>query len=441
MHILKGPFWSMNFDLEEIILMSEQGRYRRGLMDEKPLVSILCITYNHGEFIAQALDSFLMQKVNFKFEIIVGEDCSDDGTLQIIQRYCNDYPELLTVVTSETNVGMSHNFLRTIKKARGKYVAICEGDDYWIDSSKLQRQIDALEENQDCDLSFHSAVFNNYFAGTETVVARYGDTDCLISLGKIVENRHGFIPTASCVLRKGAALQAIEYSIRNNTSIVDLYIFFFGALRGGAVYIDKVMSVYCHGVPGSYSERCHQDVDIQDKHKIEIVNRYCELNEFTNYKYNYSFHSYVLNLIFTPYIHLQYDKYPKVLSEYILYIKMVLIDEIFPLLFTGSEQYILIGTGTYSEWILKMFSQKIDYIVELNSAVDIKVEFKGEKVNTIKQITNIKDFRIIVCSYGYGINWCDELIHKYGVAQDMIVDLYACLANKKLLNSLVEVLG
>jgi glycosyltransferase involved in cell wall biosynthesis len=116
---------------------------------KQPLVSVLSITYNHAPYIAQAIESFLAQETTFPLEIVIGEDCSTDGTTEIVLNYAKRYPNLIRVITSETNVGVIPNFLRTLEVCRGKYIAICEGDDYWHYPQKLQMQVDFLEANPD----------------------------------------------------------------------------------------------------------------------------------------------------------------------------------------------------------------------------------------------------------------------------------------------------
>lgn len=124
---------------------------------DPPLLSILCITYNHERFIAAALDSFLMQEVNFPIEIVIGEDCSTDSTRKIIESYRVRLPMLINLITSQANVGVTENFRRSLKACKGRYIAICEGDDYWVDKNKLQMQTDFLERNPDYVLTFHDA--------------------------------------------------------------------------------------------------------------------------------------------------------------------------------------------------------------------------------------------------------------------------------------------
>lgn len=114
---------------------------------DKPLVSVKTITYNHEKYIAQCIEGILNQKTNFDFEYIIGEDCSTDKTMDVIQEYAAKYPDIIRVITSEQNVGATLNDQRTDDACRGKYVAFCEGDDYWTDPYKLQKQVDFLEAN------------------------------------------------------------------------------------------------------------------------------------------------------------------------------------------------------------------------------------------------------------------------------------------------------
>ena len=112
-----------------------------------PLLSVCMTTYNHENYIAQAIESVLNQQTDFAVEVVVGEDCSTDKTLEICRRYEAEYPERVRVVTSETNVGMHANYRRTIEACRGEYIAMCDGDDWFSDPQKLQLQIDELRRS------------------------------------------------------------------------------------------------------------------------------------------------------------------------------------------------------------------------------------------------------------------------------------------------------
>lgn len=126
---------------------------------DKPLVSICCITYNHEKYIGVALDSFLMQNTDFSFEILINDDCSTDNTEHIIRRYEKEYPNIIKPIYQKENqyskgitiVNATFNFPR----AQGDYIAMCEGDDYWVDPLKLQKQVDFLKMHNEYSISYH----------------------------------------------------------------------------------------------------------------------------------------------------------------------------------------------------------------------------------------------------------------------------------------------
>ncbi len=111
------------------------------------MVTVICISYRHEDFIAQALDSFLAQKTTFKFRVFVGEDCGGDGTADIIREYAERYPDVIVPFIRETNMGAQRNLIDLCKHANSPYIAFCEGDDYWVDNYKLQKQYDFMEEH------------------------------------------------------------------------------------------------------------------------------------------------------------------------------------------------------------------------------------------------------------------------------------------------------
>lgn len=157
------------------------------------LVSICCTAYNLEKYIGQAIESFLMQKTNFRYEIIIGEDYSSDSTRNIISEYSRKYPDLIEMVISDSNVGIIRNYNRILDKAKGKYIAICDGDDYWVDPLKLQKQVDFLESHDDFVICCHYSYLVN-----ETGTVTYQDPSVVpltysyhdILLGKKKETRN-----------------------------------------------------------------------------------------------------------------------------------------------------------------------------------------------------------------------------------------------------------
>lgn len=128
---------------------------------ESPIISIICTTFNHGEYVHKAIESFLTQKTIYNFEIIIHDDASTDNTTLILNEYKEKYPTIIRLLLQDKNkyIDGKRAIILAQKMARGKYIAICEGDDYWCDNKKLQIQIEFLEKNKDYFISCHNAFY------------------------------------------------------------------------------------------------------------------------------------------------------------------------------------------------------------------------------------------------------------------------------------------
>ena len=126
------------------------------MSNDAPIVTVVCITYGHEEFISQALDSFLMQKTTFPYQILVGEDKGSDRTAEIVMEYAEKYPDKIIPFIREENMGAQRNLIDLCRRAGTEYIALCEGDDYWIDDHKLQKQYDFMEEHKEYRACFHN---------------------------------------------------------------------------------------------------------------------------------------------------------------------------------------------------------------------------------------------------------------------------------------------
>ncbi len=161
-----------------------------------PVVSVCMITYNHEKFIGQAIEGIVSQECNFKFEIVIGEDCSKDGTRKIIEDYTAKYPDILVPLYTEKNMGAKLNATRALTHCRGKYIAFLEGDDYWTDPLKLQKQFDFMEANPDYTICFTRVDVkdeNNLEADDPYPVLTKDE----FSLEDVVMAENCFIPTAT----------------------------------------------------------------------------------------------------------------------------------------------------------------------------------------------------------------------------------------------------
>lgn len=164
-------------------------------------LSVLLITYNHERFISKALDSILMQKVNFDFEIIIGEDCSKDNTRRIVVEYQARHPEKIRLLLREKNVGLINNFIDAYHSCKGEYIATMDGDDYWISPDKLQKQVDFLDQHLDFAICFHP-VFVFYEEENHKPGSIWpNDPKEVSTIVDLLEDN--FIPTPAAVFRNG----------------------------------------------------------------------------------------------------------------------------------------------------------------------------------------------------------------------------------------------
>ena len=256
-----------------------------------PLVSVRCATYNHKLYIEEAIRSFLEQETRFPIEIIIHDDASTDGTTDIIKYYQKNYPTIIKSVLQKENQHSqgfkASHFINPL--CRGKYYAICEGDDYWTDPKKLSKQVNFLEQHPELDLCIHPAIKVNMQTGEETVIGSYRENNGIVDAEEIIEKKYGQVPTASSLIRSTAYTSLNEFKKQATELVVgDIYLHFFGAMRGGAGYINEVMSCYRFMVPGSFVQRKKSSEAFRIKHLESRINGYISLDNFTSGKFSKS---------------------------------------------------------------------------------------------------------------------------------------------------------
>ena len=206
----------------------------------EPLVSVRTSTYNHGKYIKACIEGVLMQKTTFPIEFIIGEDCSTDETREIVFGYAKRYPDIIRVITADYNVGSKANGRRCIRVCRGKYMAICEGDDYWTDPYKLQKQVDFLEGHPEYGLVYAKAkYFNQKQQKFEGVLGKD-----YISFENLL--RENIIPTLTVMLRKSLIFQyynEIDVS-KMGWKMGDYPLWLWVAERSKLYFINDVVAVY-----------------------------------------------------------------------------------------------------------------------------------------------------------------------------------------------------
>lgn len=228
-------------------------------------VSILCLAYNHEQYIADAIEGFLMQKTDFAFEVIINEDASKDNTASIIREYEKKYPKIIRPIYHTTNqysqcVNINDAYM--VPMARGKYVALCDGDDYWTDPLKLQKQYDAMESHPSCRMCLHkvrelnlqdeskvlylprreltTGLMNSYEFFTELGKSNFFNEVCYFFRGSdYAEYQHNYPDFAKA-------------SMKTKTDDTPMLLY-FGQL-GDVYYINEPLAVYRHFVSGSWSD-------------------------------------------------------------------------------------------------------------------------------------------------------------------------------------------
>lgn len=209
-------------------------------------VSICCMTYNQVDYVADALESFLCQKTTFPYEIIINDDCSTDGTTEIVLDYAQRYPDLIRAYThKENHYSKGVRILTTYlyPKARGRYLAFCEGDDYWTDCEKIQRQYDAMEAHPESPLCVHASNFVVADTKKTLVVNRPFDHDCILEARSVLGEIHGYA-TNSYFIRKTAFDRYVELGFPRLPAHGDFKMSTFFATMGPIIYLERTMSAY-----------------------------------------------------------------------------------------------------------------------------------------------------------------------------------------------------
>ena len=208
------------------------------------MVSVHMITYNHERFIAQAIESVLMQETDFSVELIIGEDCSTDGTRQIVKDYARKYPNIIRPLLHEQNLGSNNNCVSVLKACRGKFIALLEGDDYWTDPRKLQKQVRFMEEHPKCGMCFHDALVEQYDANyrlLETCPFYSIPPNATYDFASFVK---GFYPpTAACLLINDRA-SMLPFFDGRLVLFAKTLIYCVLEKGGLAGFLPEVMSVY-----------------------------------------------------------------------------------------------------------------------------------------------------------------------------------------------------
>ena len=257
------------------------------MVSDEVVVSICCITYNHAPYIRQCLEGFMMQQTDFPIEVLIHDDASTDGTTEIIKEYEAKYPDIIKPIYEEENQwvkGRRGSAVFNFPRAKGKYIAMCEGDDYWTDSLKLQKQVDILNSNEECSLVITNGRVLNSITGQIKKINPFGEFESgYVNIHDILQERYYLIPTASMCFRK-------EYikmpSFFYESPVGDKPLRLWCALNGKVYYLSDVTVVYRFYSVSSFGLRISKDNHLANNVYEKMITFYDKVNEYSLYKYN-----------------------------------------------------------------------------------------------------------------------------------------------------------
>lgn len=246
-------------------------------------LSVVILVYNHSLYLDECLTSVVNQNIKHNIEILIGEDCSDDNSLEICKRYASEFPNI-ELVERPVNIGMLPNFYDLLQRAKGEYIAFLEGDDFWMDNNKLSKQIEVLEKNRDCSICYHNVnmFFEDGLKGKGKLYVKKGHK--LKSNISDVIRKEVFMHTSSLVIRASEIQEIPEQFYYYSMGDIPVTIW---AMRNDmkAIYIDSVMSSYRKNIGGI--------TFVNNQKRIETLNNYIrmysELDILTNYFYSKQF--------------------------------------------------------------------------------------------------------------------------------------------------------
>jgi len=255
-------------------------------MENGIMVSVVCNAYNQEKYIAEALESFVMQKTDFPFEVLVHDDASTDGTTRIIRDYAAKYPEIIKPYIQTENQYSQHVPLTRkfqYSRAQGKYLAWCEGDDYWTDPLKLQKQVDALEQHPQIDICANcTAMIKD---GKELRRTPQCKENKIFTVEEVIRGGGSFVSTNSLMFRRSLLDSKNDYTKLFN---LDFVLQISGSIRGGMLYLADCMSAYRVMAEGSWSSRTAGNAKRLQRHLELLEKAIHAIDEGTDYQYTKS---------------------------------------------------------------------------------------------------------------------------------------------------------
>jgi len=255
--------------------------YGQSQLTENPKVSICLITYNHSPYLETCLKNIVEQKVDFEFEVILGEDHSTDDTARIVKKYANAYPKLIKAFIRPENAGPKTNFLHCFLQCKGEYIVFIEGDDYWTNLFKLQKQVDFLDQNPSASACFHNAeiLFEDGSNKPNQIINTPNQAKWTYTKDFFKEKETWFMATASVMMRRKFVNPLPNWFVDCKSGDIPMYVIL--SENGPIGYLAETMSIYRKNLGGqSFTDRNTSKAFLKNR-----IFMYSMLNQYTKYQY------------------------------------------------------------------------------------------------------------------------------------------------------------
>ncbi len=285
------------------------------------VVSVFCAVYNHEDYLRSTLDAFLNQNTDFNFEVIINDDASTDGSRQIIQEYAKKYPNIIKPIYQTENqyskgVAIINSIM--LPDAKGRYFAWCEGDDCWIDSQKLQTQVDALRNHPECTLCAHTVQIEN--GGRITGTFPKNTASGIYSTIEALEL--GYLQTSSFLIKAEDYQNYVSYTKEKpeiwGSEAIQMYM----KLEGKLLFIDKEMSKYRYLTPGSWTDSQSKNIENQIENRLRFIKMLYAFNTYSKKEYEMYFKRRINSDVLS-YLILK-DKQKRILNDEYIHIRKML---------------------------------------------------------------------------------------------------------------------
>ena len=259
--------------------------------DNECMVTVVCTAFNHAKYIEKTIEGFINQKTNFKYKVLIHDDASTDNTQEIVRKYAELYPDIIVPILQTENkyskgIDLFEHFIYPMVDS--KYMASCEGDDYWVDDTKLQKQFDYMEQHEDCMMCVHNTMKINEPGEALNMLCNPLTEDKDYYIDEVISAGGGTLfHTSSYFYRSDVRIAIPDVFVMK--SIGDYPVAIYMATKGYIHYMADVMSAYRVGALESWTNRFNQSKEARIKFYQEMMQALDKMNAYTNYKHDTSF--------------------------------------------------------------------------------------------------------------------------------------------------------